>query len=355
MLVDRFQGHTRNLFFQQFPQKTVANAAAAEQYPGGTLRQMFCQGLAYAASHKMGGGAQYIVQPTLQLSSLLHGLVGEFLAECVQRYGAGRSSLNRRMCKPALQKRLDATALYRVFAARIERFAAAGQQAHESVKQHITRSGMEPKDLTRPRAGRQEYHACQTAQMNKYPGFLSVLKKQVVHDSSQARAQAAGSQITGAEVANDCQAGSFRYNGGHSEAQRRGITAVRFMPGMVSAHARALDLLQVCFCPLGDLSSSGRKRFAEQSMGQADLSRRKGLSGPEFMKQLAQIARISLVHRVPQTQAKLEPDPLGFHERGIDAIACGAGCQTNKCAAGGEHNKMSGVRSPVSGVKKSLA
>jgi len=277
------------------------------------------------------------MQATLGLAGLLHRLCRELIAEGLHGNGSRRPALNAGMGQPAFQNRLDAAALDRVFAAGIKGFTAASKMPHQGVEKNIAWAGVKSKNLPRPRVGRQKDDTGQSAEMDQDTGLTLIAKEEMIDQRRQARASAASCQVAGAEIAENCHARAFRDNGGHAETERGRITAVWFMPGMMSAKARTMDLLKTATGLIDELTAGCGKRFAKQAMGQADLPHRHRLAGVEFEQKLTQIARIVLVQSMPQTQAHVEAHAFGFQQCGIDAVAGGAGSQTDQETAGGVH------------------
>ena len=173
--------------------------------------------------------------------------------------------------------------------------------------------------------------------MDQGPDFAGVVEQEMIDQGRQAGSQAADGEVACPEVAEHGQACFLRQHGRHAQAERRGITALRLMPGVMTAQAGALHLLQGAGCFAGNLPRRCSEGFAEDAMGQAQLSRGHGLAGAEFQKQVAQIARIRLVDGMAELQAHVETDTGHFDQGGVHAVGGRAGGQSQDPAAGGVH------------------
>src|SRR5207245_1164271 len=72
---------------------------------------------------------------------------GEGSAEAVSRQALGRSAHEIGVREPALQKRLDAASLHRMFTAGVVGLAAAGDLSHQGVEQDVARRRLEADHL----------------------------------------------------------------------------------------------------------------------------------------------------------------------------------------------------------------
>src|SRR4051812_12181414 len=115
----------------------------------------------------MRDGAKQIVQAAAEIARTPDRLDGEGLGEQLAWQRLGRSAHQERVAEPFVQQGFEAFALHGVFAASVERFATAGQLAHEGVEKHIARSSLEANNLRQTAIRWQVNDARQTTQMQE--------------------------------------------------------------------------------------------------------------------------------------------------------------------------------------------
>jgi hypothetical protein len=157
------------------------------------------------------------------------------------------------MMQPALEHRLQAKPLDRIFASRVELLLAICQLLHQGVEEEIARSGVEPCDLLYATISWQIDELGHRAEMDHQAIFVRVIgmEKDVVRQGGERHTDASRRKIARPEVAYRGYAASLGYYRWHAKIEKGRKTAFRISPDRLPRAAKALHFLKTKAGPIG--------------------------------------------------------------------------------------------------------
>src|SRR5262249_10713553 len=107
----------------------------------------------------------------------------------------------------------------------------------------------------------------------------------------------------------------------HTEVERCGDSALRFLPKRLTGTTDALHALKTERRAIGHMPRRRRERFTQHPVQQSEVFGFAWAAIDDTPKKGAQLSTVGLVQRVQQLDLQIDADAGRLHKRRIDAVA----------------------------------